>query len=275
MSCMENKRDYMREENRIPKVIHYVWLGGGKMSPDLERCVRSWREVMPDYEIKRWDESAFDTDSLPWVKEAIEKRKWSLASDYIRHYALYTEGGIYMDTDVEVLKPFDEFLHWDFFSSVEYHPRTFRAIGRKQVDGEGRLLKEGDVVEGLGLLSALFGARKGHPFVRDCMEYYKKRHFVREDGSMDLDVINPGIMATIAATRYGFRFKDTEQRLGEDGGMMIYDSSVFASSGWYADRKVNYAVHYADGSWRDYTWKQKMVKRIKRWVSAFVRRRIG
>jgi len=85
------------------------------MPISVKHCINSWREHMPDYEIKCWSEDNFDVDSVDWVKEAIEQRKWSLASDYIRHYALYTEGGIYLDTDVKVFKSFDEFLNWDFF----------------------------------------------------------------------------------------------------------------------------------------------------------------
>jgi len=95
---------------------------------------------LPDYTIKRWDETNFDIDSVPWVKEAIQMRKWSLASDYIRHFALYTEGGIYMDTDVKVFRPFDEFLSWDFFSSVEYHPTYFLSQGIHQIDDAGVLI---------------------------------------------------------------------------------------------------------------------------------------
>lgn len=94
----------------IPKIIHYVWLGGGAKTPSVKRCIASWHKVMPDYEIKEWNESNFDINSVIWVKEAIQKKKWSLASDYIRHYAIYTEGGIYMDTDVMTYKSFDEFL---------------------------------------------------------------------------------------------------------------------------------------------------------------------
>lgn len=74
----------------IPKIIHYVWLGGGAKTPSVKRCIASWHKVMPDYEIKEWNESNFDINSVIWVKEAIQKKKWSLASDYIRHYAIYT-----------------------------------------------------------------------------------------------------------------------------------------------------------------------------------------
>lgn len=88
---------------------------GGKKTPSVRRCIDSWRKVMPDYEIKEWNERNFNLNSVVWTKEAILKKKWSLASDYIRHYAIFTEGGIYMDTDVMVYKKFDEFLDKSFF----------------------------------------------------------------------------------------------------------------------------------------------------------------
>lgn len=80
---------------------------------------------MPDYEIREWNETNFDINSIPWTKEAISIGKWSLASDYIRHYAIYKYGGIYMDTDVMAYKSFDESLKHDFFTSVEFHPEGF------------------------------------------------------------------------------------------------------------------------------------------------------
>lgn len=156
----------------IPKIIHFVWLGGGKYPPPVQDCIDSWKRILPDYTIKRWDETNFDIDSVPWVKEAIQMRKWSLASDYIRHFALYTEGGIYMDTDVKVFRPFDEFLSWDFFSSVEYHPTYFLSQGIHQIDDAGVVRRDGDIVAGLGLLAALIASKKANPFIKECLDYY-------------------------------------------------------------------------------------------------------
>lgn len=262
----------MEKDQSIPKIIHYVWLGRKEPTSSVKRRIASWRRVMPEYEIKRWDETNFDTDSVPWVKEAIQKGKWSLASDYIRHYALYTEGGIYMDTDVRVLRPFDEFLHWNLFSAVEYHRRLFRSEGAAQVDSDGMPRKPGDNVAGMGILAALIGARRGNPFIGECLRFYETRHFIREDGSLFLDIINPGIMATIA-TNYGFHYKDIPQLL--DGNMMIYDSSVFAGSEWDSDKRKNYAIHYADGSWRDLSFRKDMGKMVKKLVPGFLRRWIN
>ena len=84
----------------IPRKIHYVWLGSAPLPASVKDCIKSWEKYMPDYSIKCWNEKSFDINSVPWVKEAIQQKMWAFASDYIRLYALYTEGGIYLDTDV-------------------------------------------------------------------------------------------------------------------------------------------------------------------------------
>ena len=94
----------------IPKVIHYCWFGRGELPPLAKKCLDSWKKYCPDYEIKEWNEDNFDLDSYPYVREAYDKRKFAFVTDVVRLYALYHEGGIYMDTDVEVLKPLDRFL---------------------------------------------------------------------------------------------------------------------------------------------------------------------
>ena len=242
----------------IPKKVHYVWLGGGKQTPSVTKCINSWRKVMPDYEIKCWSENNFDIDSVPWVKEAIEHCKWSLASDYIRHYAIYTEGGIYMDTDVMVYKSFDEFLNNGFFTSVEFHPALFEAHGKKDINQDGVPSKEGNEVCCLGMLAALFGAEKGNPFIKECMDFFGTRHFVGEDGGLFMDLINPSVMPMLAV-KHGFRYIDKEQIISN--GIHIYPSWVFAGNS--ATRRVDsYSMHFCDSSWRDYSFPRK----IKRWL---------
>ncbi|MDR2398598.1 MAG: glycosyl transferase, partial [Spirochaetaceae bacterium] len=105
----------------IPKKIHYCWFGKNKMSKRLTSCIETWKSVMPDYQIICWDETNFDITSIPFVAEAYRAKKWAFVTDYVRLYALYIEGGIYLDTDVVVTKRFDNFLENDFFSAVEYH----------------------------------------------------------------------------------------------------------------------------------------------------------
>lgn len=182
-----------------------------------------------------------------------------MASDYIRHYALYTEGGIYMDTDVKVYKPFDEFLKYDFFSSIELHPNLFKQYGCKQVGSNGELLEANKVVEGMGILAALIAAKPNNEFIKECLDYFGNRHFVNPDGSLYTDIINPGIMATLAV-KYGFRYIDKTQVL--DNNMIILDSSVFAGNAATLS-KQSYSMHYCDGSWREKTLVQKLKSFIR------------
>ena len=209
---------------------------------------------MPDYQLKRWDENNFDVDSVVWVKEALEKKKWSLASDYIRHYAVYTEGGIYLDTDVMAYKPFDDFLHYDFFTAVELHPEIYDTAGRFQVDEQGNPLQQGTSVAGIGLLAAAYGAVEGNSFVKECMDFFGTRHFIRPDGTLFEDEINPSIMARLLYP-HGFRYVDQLQRLEEN--MVVFPSSVLAGNA--ATRTPDsYLMHWCDGSWRDWGWKHRV-----------------
>ena len=230
----------------IPKIIHYVWLGGNKKSPSVKRCIDSWKKVMPDYEIKEWNENNFDLDTVNWTKESILKKKWSLASDYIRHYAIYTEGGIYMDTDVMVYKRFDEFLVKSFFTSIELHPKSFAEKGVMQLDGNGLPFDENKCVAGMGLLAACFGAEKGNVFIKECLDYFGNRHYINQDGSLYEDEINPGIMAKLLL-KYNFRYKDEKQFLAEN--MIVLTSNVFAGDP-QTRTKHSYAMHFMDNSWK-------------------------
>lgn len=99
----------------IPKKIHYCWLSNDPYPEKIEKCINSWKEKLPDYEIIKWDLNRFPLEKSLWVKQAYEARKYAFAADYIRLYALATEGGIYLDSDVEVLKSFDDLLDFPYF----------------------------------------------------------------------------------------------------------------------------------------------------------------
>lgn len=143
----------------IPKIIHYCWFGHGP-KPDLAlNCISSWKQYLPDYELKEWNEDNFDLSCNRYVKEAYDNRKFAFVTDYVRLFALYNEGGIYMDTDVEVLGRFDQFLHHKAFSGFE---------------------TDGFVPTGM------MGAEKGSQWAKDLLEQYNGRFFVLEDGSLDM-----------------------------------------------------------------------------------------
>ena len=108
----------------IPKVIHYCWFGKKPLPPLAVNCIDSWKKFCPDYEIIEWNEKNFDINSNTYVREAYENKKWAFVSDYVQLYALYNYGGIYMDTDVQVLKPLDAFLNDQAFSGFEAYDRV-------------------------------------------------------------------------------------------------------------------------------------------------------
>jgi len=143
----------------IPKKIHYCWFGKNPMPKLAQKCINSWNKYCSDYEIICWNEDNFDINSNEYVKEAYENKKFAFVTDYVRLYALYNYGGVYMDTDVEVLKSLDKFLENEAFSgfeNTEYVP------------------------------TGIMASTKGNNVIKDLLDYYKDRHFIKEDGSFDL-----------------------------------------------------------------------------------------
>jgi hypothetical protein len=241
----------------IPKIIHYCWFGGKNMPLETRVLIKEWHLRMPDYQIKCWNEKTFDISSIPWVKQAIENKKWAFAADYVRLYALYTEGGIYMDTDVEVFKPFDIFLKYSFFSSVEIHD-GFEEQGRIKLGKDDLPLIPGDIIPNLGILSAIVGAEKENIYIKQCLSFYDKNSFVKKDGTLFTDIIIPDFLAR-EAVDYGFRYKDETQYIKNN--MVVFKSSVFVGD-YMCMKKDSYALHFCYGTWRNIPYKQ----RIKWWL---------
>lgn len=243
----------------VPKKIHYCWLSGDPMPRSIRKCMDTWRRVMPGYELKLWDTSNFDVASVPFVEEACRMRKWAFAADYIRMYALYHEGGIYLDSDVKVLKPFDDLLDCSFFSSLEYHPTQIERDGAMlMIDADGRRVKDG-YVSGIQIQAAVMGAEKGCPFVRDVLDWYLGHSFIKPDGTLMTDVLSPMVYARVAE-KYGFLYKDEDQRL--DGGINIYASSMFAGNKHEVTPRSR-AVHLCAHSWHPTAW-----EKVKKWLGA-------
>ena len=240
----------------IPRKIHFCWLSGEPFPPKIKKCMDTWKKVMPEYEWKLWNTENFDVNSVPYVKEAYENKKWAFASDYIRIYALYTEGGIYLDSDVKILKSFDDFLNHDFFSSMEYHPRDIKDFGTADlIDSEGNRIAD-RFLQGIQIQAAVMGAQAGCPFLKDILEWYDQNHFLKADGSLRTNLLSPHIYARVAE-KYGFRYIDKDQDLV--GNMKIYRSEVFA--GYKTERtSQSYAVHMCAHSWRD-----SRLEKLKKW----------
>lgn len=245
----------------IPKVIHYCWFGNKPISSSLKVCMNSWKEILPDYEWRLWDLNSFDVNSLPWTKEAYEAGAMAFVADYVRLYALYTEGGIYMDTDVLVKRSFDPLLSDGFFTAIEWHPEMIEAdeLADKRLAPDGTNNFPGTRVPGVGLLSAILGAEKHHPFIKTAMEFYENHHFIQEDGSWYIKEIAPDVLA-LAAEKYGLKYlKDTTQEIDER--MKIYPTTLLGAA-YTQTTKESYAVHLSKGSWRKRTLLKSFLTRI-------------
>lgn len=241
----------------IPKIIHYCWLSNDPFPSKIKKCMDTWAQVHPDFKIVRWSTENFDINSVPYVKEAFEAKKWAFAADYIRMYALYTQGGIYLDSDVLLLKRFDEFLDNSFFSSMEYHPIQIEKCGSmKYIDKNGHRTED-VFISGIQIQAAVMGAEKGCPFVKEVLDWYQDKHFVKEDGSLRTDVLSPYIYARVAE-KIGFIYKDIDQQL--PGKVHIYPSETFAGNKHEAT-KNSYAIHMCAHSWHLTPW-----EKIRKWL---------
>lgn len=162
----------MNKDKGIPKVIHYCWFGGNPLPPLAEKCIASWKKFLPDYEIKRWDESNFDVNMIPYTKEAYEAKKYAFVSDFARFWILYNYGGVYFDTDVEVIKPFDDILAQGPFMGCENNVI------------EGQDPSKLNVAPGLGL-----AVEAKNNTYKELIDLYKTLHFKNPDGSNNLTTI--------------------------------------------------------------------------------------
>ncbi len=221
----------------IPKVIHYCWLSKEEKPQMILDCIQSWKRVLPDYEIICWDKERFDSRISPFVQDAIAAKKWAFAADYIRLYALYHHGGIYLDSDVMVFKSFDKFLSHRAFSSIEFHPIVFfREIKKKGLFSS--------YYNGVGIDAAVMGSEKGHPFFGDCIDFYNQLQFKNDPGYFNT-IIMPRVLAKIAFDNHGFRFSPNFQILKND--FYLYPSDVFSNS--THDSVIRHSIHLGANSW--------------------------
>ena len=212
------------QEPLIPKKIHYCWFSGKPIPEKLRGCIDSWRRFCPDYEIIRWDESSYDIDRYPYMRQAYQHQKWGFVPDIARLDILFRHGGIYLDTDVELLRSLDELLFQPAFCGVE---------------------KWGTVNTG-----GCSGAQPGNPVVKRMLDYRKDASFVQEDGSLNLTTC--GYYETRSLIPCGFQVNGQTQVLA-DGQITVYASEFFHPfdymSGETRVTKNTFSVHHFSGTW--------------------------
>ena len=173
----------------IPKLIHLCWLSGDPYPPKIQFCIDSWKKHLPDYEIMLWDTNRFDVNSTLWTKQAFKEKKYAFVADYIRLYAVYNYGGIYLDSDVEVIKSFDELLHLPYFVGIESGPD--------------------------GIETAAFGAEKGTCWVKTMMDHYENRSFYRDNGEVET-LAMPEVMGRLIRKHYYWTLIKTPEEFDPD-----------------------------------------------------------
>ena len=207
----------------IPKKIHYCWLGGSPKPEKVMKCIESWEKHCPDYEIIEWNEGNIDITVNKYTKQAYEKKAWGFVPDYLRLMIVYEYGGIYLDTDVQIIKSFDSLLSLKAFAGFE--------------DNE-------HVALGLG-----FGAEKGCSFLKTHMEQYENLSFIMEDGSLNRTP-SPQYVTQLLK---GYGLKECDGSVQEVCGVTIYPPEYFCpksfETGFTTITRNTYSIHQFDGSW--------------------------
>jgi mannosyltransferase OCH1-like enzyme len=206
----------------IPKIIHYCWFGGNPLPELARKCILSWEKYFPDYEIKEWNESNYDVHKIPYISEAYNAKKYAFVSDYARFDILYNYGGIYFDTDVEVIKPFDDILNNGGFMGFE------NDIG---------------VASGLGM-----GCNAGLGIVDQILNFYSKIYFINKDGTYNFCTVVAYVTAILA--KNGLKIKNIIQYLD---GLTIYPIEYFNpidyDTHFLKITNNTYSIHHGVASW--------------------------
>ena len=206
----------------IPKKIHYCWFGRGEMPELAQKCIASWHKYMPEWEYKLWNEDNFDVFSVPYTAEAYEARKFAFVSDYVRLWALCNEGGLYLDVDFEVFKPFDDLLSFKAFAGYEgsKHSPVMMGVCASEPYGE---------------------------WVTEMLNAYADRHFSQPDGNLDL--MTNVQFVNERMREHGFVQNGKEQNYKD---LHVFPVEYFCprqTTGEYFRTEKTYCDHLGLGSW--------------------------
>lgn len=201
------------EQKTIPKVIHYVWMGGKEKPNTIKKCMKTWKKRLKGYEFIEWNEKTFDVNSHPFVKAAYKAKKWAFVSDYVRAYAIYNYGGVYFDTDIFAIRDIEKVLDNDAFVGYEHPDFPFTAV---------------------------FGAKKGHPLIKDMLDYYDKL----DSYEFNFENNNTISVSNLLITKYKCKKGNQEQMLKH--GIKVYKEGVLCNPS-----NESLTVHVFLGSWLD------------------------
>lgn len=217
----------------IPKIIHYCWLSGDDFPPLIQKCIESWKTYLPEYQFMLWDKAMMDSISNPWLEEAFDAKKYAFAADYIRLYALYNYGGIYLDTDVEVLKSFNSLLHLREIICFENTDRDSLEV-------------------------AAFGAEKHRKWIKCCLDYYENRHFIKKNAQCDRKPLPFIVRDRLNEFHYNIKKVNDITELTDNpdsNTIQVLPFKYFSPKSYITGEleiyKDTFSIHHFAGSWHD------------------------
>lgn len=230
----------------IPKIIHYCWFGRNPLPPLATKCIASWKKYLPDYEIKEWNEDNFDVNIIPYTKEAYEAKKYAFVSDYARFWIIYHFGGLYFDTDVEVIKSFNKIVKYEAFMGAE----------NKIKSPKDKII----IAAGLGI-----GAPQNHPIYREILQFYQSIHFIDSTGH-----INYKTVCNIVTEIFEKKGLLQTNEIQTIEGITIFPSEYFNPTD-FITRKVHIKKNTHSIHWYMASWKTKTIKiRIKEYIQSIL-----
>ena len=226
----------------IPRKIHYCWFGGNPLPKTVRKCIDSWRKYCVDYEIIEWNESNYDLTRNQYMLDAYREKKWGFVPDFARADIIFTHGGIYLDTDVQIIKCFDSLLDCNSFFGFED-------------DNTGEYFVN---------LGHGFAAEKGNELVKKIVDSYQKLSFYNEDGSMNL--IPSPQLNSIEFLKFGFQMNN---QLQEIDGNILYPGDFFDPKNFGTGKLTisdnTYSIHHYDASWFDEDKKEQLQENWKQY----------
>lgn len=243
----------MEEQKKIPQVIHYCWFGKGEMPETAVKCIESWKKYCPNYKIIKWDETNFDINCCTYVRQAYECKKWAFVSDYARFYILYHFGGIYFDTDVELIKPIDDIISRGPFMGTENKLALHKIHVNDNISTLGI-----NVATGLGI-----AAYAGMSVYAEILQQYQNAVFLNRDQTMNQKTV----VETVSQILAQYPIDEKRGYWIKIGSIFIYDKDFFCpldyTTGLLEITANTRSIHHYDASWFTKEEKEWLVKKYK------------
>lgn len=242
------------KKSSIPKIIHYCWFGNSPLPPMAVKCIESWKKNMPDYEIKRWDESNYDVNKNQYMKEAYQAKKYGFVPDYARFDILYKHGGLYFDTDVEIIRSLDDLVERGPFLGLE--AGTINGFIKMQKRDIKPNFIHSRVAPGLGIAGPA-----GFPIFKKVLDAYESKHFISANGKQNMTN-----SCQIFAQNVKFNKVEKIDDLACCDGLYVYPKEYFCPLG-YVSRRLKITSNTRTIHWYEATWLPKWIRKLNRFLT--------